>query len=41
MSYNLRLIFSCIFEFFTCRKKPHDDDYDDDLLEYHRIYDNN
>ena len=39
MSYNLRLIFSCIFEFFTCRKKPHDDD--DDLLEYHRIYDNN
>lgn len=39
MNYNLTLIFSCIFEFFTCRKKPNNDE--DDLLEYHQIYDNN
>ena len=37
MMNNIKSLFSCIFEFFTCRKKPYNDE--DDLLEYHIIYD--
>lgn len=36
---SLKYILSCIIDFFTCRKKPNDNQ--DELLEYHKIYDNN
>ena len=39
MNYKLKLICSCIFEFFTCRKKPQNNE--DDLIEYYKIYDSN